>query len=87
MSAQQERDTPVVLATPFEMLRAAAGYPMTLSTLDGEEVVLRIPTLEEFRQALVRSKAWFEANNLSMPDPPSDEQIRAAIRPLPGGAQ
>lgn len=85
-SSESGRD-PVVLATPFEMVRAAAGHPMTLPTLHGGTAVLRIPTLDEYRQFLVRSAAWFEEHGLSMPDPPSDDQIRAALKPLPGGAR
>ena len=79
-------DTPPleVLATPFEMLRAAAGHPQTLKATDGQEVVLRIPTVEEFKQTLTQARAWFEERHLPIPDPPTDAQIRAIVTPLPG---
>ncbi|MBO4275098.1 hypothetical protein [Microbispora triticiradicis] len=82
MSAEPRRE---VLATPFELLRAASGHPMTLSTTDGEEVVLRIPTPEEYRETVDRAAEWFRENGLPIPDPPSDDVIRAVLRPLPGG--
>ncbi|MFI7042616.1 hypothetical protein ACIBI0_38565 [Microbispora rosea] len=72
----------VVLATPFELLRAASGNPITVSTVDGEEVVLRIPTLEEYKSAVERSHEWFAAHGLEVPEAPSDDAIRAAIKPL-----
>lgn len=71
-----------VLATAHELLRAATGHPITVSTPDGQEVVLRLPTVEEFRAAIERGQRWHEEHNLSAPPPPSDERIAELVQPL-----
>lgn len=78
-----ERETRIeVLATPHELLRAATGHPTVVGTADGQEVRLRIPTAEEYREAVQRGRQWHADNGLTAPDPPSDEQIARVIRPL-----
>lgn len=47
-----------------------------------EQVEVRLPTLAEYRAALARGKAWFEANNLVHPGDPTDEQILPLITPI-----
>lgn len=39
-----------VLATPIELLRAAEGHPMVFKTNDGEEVRVRLLTVDEMMQ-------------------------------------
>jgi hypothetical protein len=46
---------PVVLLTNFELLRICAGNPMVTSTLDGNEVLVRIPTADELLDIHVAS--------------------------------
>lgn len=76
-----------VLAIAHELLRAAAGHPITVSTVDGQEVVLRLPTVEEFRAVLERGQRWHAEHGLSAPPPPSDERIADLVAPLRlGGA-
>lgn len=77
-----ERETIEVIATPHELLRAAAGHPITVSTPGGQDVRLRLPTAEEFRAAVETGRQWHVDNGLTPPEPPSDEQIDRVIRPL-----
>ena len=37
----------IVAVTAFELVRVAANHPMIVRTVDGREVLLRLPTVEE----------------------------------------
>lgn len=67
---------------PFELLRVAQGHPMTCRMFDGEEVLVRIPTVEEYQQmqadALERIRENFEG-----PPPAPTAMIAALVKPLP----
>lgn len=71
-----------VVAIAHELLRAASGHPITVSTPDGQEVLLRLPTVEEFKAAVERGQRWHEEHGLSVPPPPSDERIADLVAPL-----
>lgn len=72
-----------VLAVPRELLIAASGRPITVSTPDGTEVVLRIPTAEEFREANRRGREMVAGLGVDPPPPASDALIADIIKPLP----
>lgn len=46
------------------------------------QIAVRLATLPEYRAALARGKAWFEANGLHHPGDPTDEQILPLITPI-----
>lgn len=47
-----------------------------------EQVEIRLPTLAEYRAALVRYKKWFDDNGLTHPGFPEDEAILPLITPI-----
>lgn len=71
-----------VLAVPRELLIAASGRPITVSTPDGTEVVLRIPTAEEFRAANHRARETLANLGAEPPPPPDDALIADIVKPL-----
>lgn len=75
-------ERPVVAATAHELLRAATGHPIVVSVLDGSEVLLRLPTAGEFRRLVNEARTGLASHGLELPDPPTDGQIEAAVRPL-----
>jgi len=76
---RRQEDLRQVLAIPFELMRAASGHPITVTTLDGEEVCLRIPTVGEMTVLLQRAHA---AVPEGPPFPPLAE-IERLVAPLP----
>ena len=46
------------------------------------QVAVRLVTLPEYRTALARAGAWFEANGIPCPEGPTDEQILPLITPI-----
>lgn len=46
------------------------------------QVAVRLPSLAEYRAALVRAKRWFDDNGLTHPGMPDDEQILPLITPV-----
>ena len=77
---RRQEDLPQVLATPFEMMRAASGHPITVSTLDGAEVCLRIPTADELAAKIAEAQAGMQDGGPGMP---SRAEIERFIAPLP----
>ncbi|MGI5493870.1 hypothetical protein [Microtetraspora malaysiensis] len=73
-----------VLATPAELLNAASGKPITVRTPDGDEVRLRIPTVDEYRAEEARACDRLYAAGLHVPTLPDDSLVRSILRPLPG---
>ena len=73
-----------IVATPLDLVRAATGEPMTVTTADGEDVLLRIATPEEFRRQVQRAAAWLENAGLPAPPPPGEHDIRTILTPLGG---
>jgi hypothetical protein len=82
VKAAREGSGREVLVTPHELLRAAEGHAMTVSTTDGEHLVLRIPTLEEFKRGIDKARASLEAKGLHTPEPPPDDRLADIVRPL-----
>lgn len=64
-----------VLAIPHELLTAASGRPITVSTADSTEVVLRIPTADEYREMNQRGRAYVASLGVEPPPPADDDQI------------
>lgn len=79
MTARRE-----ILATPLDLVRAAAGIPVQVVASDGEEVVLRIPTPCEFRQQTEQVRQWLTGAGFPVPPPPTDDQVRRILTPLGG---
>jgi hypothetical protein len=71
---------PTVAVTAFELLRAATGNPINVSTLDGRAVELRLPTVEEFTEMVVRARAGVPADQL--PPMPTVAEIENLVAPL-----
>jgi hypothetical protein len=42
-----EQNLPVVAVPTFDLLRAASGHPLIVTTLDGHEILLRLMTPDE----------------------------------------
>lgn len=82
VKAAREGGRREVLVTPHELLRAAEGHAMTVQTVDGENLVLRIPTLQEFKRGIEKARASLEAKGLQTPEPPPDERLADIVRPL-----
>ena len=76
-----------ILITPHELLRTAAGHPMTVRTTDGEDLVLRLPTVEEFKLQIEQAQASLRNQGLHVPEPPSDDVLRDIVRPLELGGR
>jgi hypothetical protein len=75
-----------VLPLPFDLMRVACGDEMTFSTTDGHGVILRLPTVAEYRHELQRSAAHLLDRGIpadQLPPLPSDARIAEMIRPLP----
>lgn len=72
-----------VLAVPFDLLTAATGHPIQVTDSTGRSVVLRIPTREEYRRQVARSRADLIAKGCTVPPMPTDHQIDQLIKPLP----
>lgn len=70
----------VVRCLPHELIRAATGNPIVVSTADGEEVLLRLATVDEFidinRQALATLPEDFR------PAPVTREKAEELVRPM-----
>lgn len=75
-------EQPVILATATELLRAATGNPIVVSILNGPDVLLRLPTAEEFRRMNAEARESLIAHGLEAPDPPHDSQIERIVAPL-----
>lgn len=80
-----ERGLPVLALPTFDLIHAAQGHPMIVSTLDGTEMLLRLMTAEE-----ARDTQWAAAEAVA--DQTGVEPVmitldRAAelVRPIPGG--
>lgn len=71
-----------VLATPSELLGIMTGSAITLSTLDGTEVVVRLATAEEFRELHERGRRHVESLVGTAPPSMTDAQIADIVRPL-----
>lgn len=70
----------VVRCLPHELIRAATGHPIVVSTAEGEEVLLRLATVDEFidinRQALDTLPEGFR------PAPVTREKAEELVRPM-----
>ena len=71
---------PVVTLTPFEAVQVASGAKLTVSTLDGQEVVVRLPTVEEYEEQVATARAGLGED---APPMPTREQVEELVRPLP----
>lgn len=78
-------EPPVVLATPHELIGAASGhtYRCIAPQVPGGSVMLRIPTLAEYRQGLAAGDLWHAERGLPCPEAPTDPEIMRVISPLP----
>lgn len=80
---KRERDNlRVVLAVAHDLISVAEGRTLTVSTLDGEAVELRLPTVDEFMAMIRKSHEWFAANNTPAPEMPSRDEIARVVAPL-----
>lgn len=78
---------PVVNPILHELITAASGHPIIVSTTDGTEVLLRLATVDEFIE--VNHRAVAEMPEFARPDPVTRERAAELVRPLPplGGAR
>lgn len=76
-----ERDgMPVVNPTLHELIRAASGNPIVVSTTDGTGVLLRLATVDEFIEVNHRAIAAMPED--ARPDPVTRERAAELVRPL-----
>lgn len=76
--SKPQAQLPQVLMTPFELMRAAQGHPMTTRVYNGAEVCVRIPTADEM-EVIIRDA---QATMPSPPPMPVRAQIEDLVRPL-----
>lgn len=73
---------PTVIVTLDEIARVMSGDAMGVTTIDGEQVTLRLATVDEFLDAVRRSHRWFEENGLEHPPLPSRHQVQRLVTPV-----
>lgn len=83
-------DKPVVLLVPAELLSVLTGSTVHTRTLAGREVVVRIPTVDEFmeinRKAIESCKREYgHVWQNGAPAPVSREQAEQIVKPLRAG--
>jgi hypothetical protein len=66
----------VVLAVPGELLRVAEGHAIVTFDTEGRAVELRIPTLEEWKEASARAGEYLDSVGALYPPQPSDEWLK-----------
>lgn len=60
----QEENLTQVLVTPFELVRAACGNPIIVGIQGGGEVLLRIPTVDEYIEIQHKAAAELTAQGV-----------------------
>ena len=71
---------PVINPVPHELLSAASGHPIIVTTTDGNPVLLRLPTVDEFVAANLAAVASLP--EFCRPAPVSRESAEYLVRPL-----
>lgn len=77
-----EAATPVVLAVQFELLSAARGSVVPLSTTDGTPVVLRLPTVDEALAMNARALEYLAKSGLPIPRPMTRALAESLVSPI-----
>ncbi len=72
---------PVVNVILHELITAASGHPVVVSTTDGTEVLLRLATVDEFMA--VNHRAIAAMTEGARPEPVTRERAAELVRPLP----
>lgn len=75
-----DRNLPVVAVPTFDLMRAASGHPMIVTTLDGSEVLLRLMTADEALEAQRDAVATLPAE--IRPPLMSRSQAEGLVRPI-----
>lgn len=75
----------VLTVIPFELLRVAAGNTVTLSTLDGQEIQLRLPTADELLEQAHQAGERLAADGLPPGPGMTHEQAASLVHPVDVG--
>jgi len=76
-------DRPTVLLTRHDVLSILTGIKMGCSLSSGEEVWVRLYTVDEFLEANAQSRDHFAALGCSTPEPPSRARAETLVEPVP----
>ena len=71
-----------VLISRDDLLRILRGSAMGLSTTDGDEVTVRMPTFAEYRAMEASDRAQLAAAGATLPPPAPDAYVRQETTPL-----
>lgn len=75
---------PVVLMISHELLRVAQGNPTIVSTVNGEKVLVRLPTPDEYLDLFNRAGENLAAEGTPFPDTTmTRDQAENLTKPLP----
>lgn len=83
----EENGLAVVAVIPFELARVAAGAAMIVSTLDGTEVLLRLPTVDELLASCEAAGRRRQEQGLPPGPGMTTEQAQTLVEPIGSGAE
>lgn len=78
----REKGIPIVLITPHELLGIAQGHPTIVADIEGNEMCVKVPTVEEYFAALDRARPELERMGVPLPPYPTTAQVRRVVEPL-----
>jgi hypothetical protein len=75
---------PVALVDLHELGLIAEGSTVTVATINGSRVRIRLATVDEYIAEVKRAHHWFDEHGLHHPPVPQRDEVERLVRPIGG---